>query len=76
MSRSAEGGARRVAGFSSRADAQYKIAVVYELCGDRGAAISYLAKAVDLGYAPREIDADPELVALRRDPRYQSVVRK
>jgi serine/threonine-protein kinase len=59
-----------------RSDAQYKAAVTNEVCRKRDAALQFLGRAVALGYAPREIEADPELVVLRRDPRYQTLARK
>jgi len=54
-----------------RADIQYKMAVVNELAGRRAEALRHLAKCLEIGYAVKEIEADPELRALRLDPNYQ-----
>ena len=48
----------------------YCVAVAYELCGDRDKALGVLLEAVKAGQSPDEIKNDPELVALRADPRY------
>jgi serine/threonine-protein kinase len=54
-----------------RADIQYKLGVVSELAGRRPAALASLERCLKIGYAVRELEADPELQGLRRDPRYQ-----
>jgi eukaryotic-like serine/threonine-protein kinase len=54
----------------SSADMQFRAAITYELAGQRGAALACLARARALGYSARLIDSEPELIALRRDPRY------
>jgi serine/threonine-protein kinase len=57
-----------------RADIQYKMAVVCELAGKRGEALRHLAQCLQIGYALREIESDPELRALRQDPRYHRLI--
>lgn len=52
-------------------DVQFRAALVFELTGSRERAIAALLKARALGYPVKSIDAEPDLVALRRDPRYQ-----
>jgi eukaryotic-like serine/threonine-protein kinase len=49
-------------------------AIVHELCGERDVALAMLSAAVKQGYALKEIKNEPELVALRTDPRYQSIL--
>jgi tetratricopeptide (TPR) repeat protein len=52
-------------------DVQFRAALVFELTGDRERAIAALVSARKLGYPASAIDAEPDLVALRRDPRYR-----
>jgi hypothetical protein len=47
------------------------LGVVSELAGRRPAALASLERCLKIGYAVRELEADPELQGLRRDPRYQ-----
>jgi hypothetical protein len=48
----------------------YRMALVYELLGNRSQALKWLQDAVDGDYSRREIEAEPDLVGLRADPRY------
>lgn len=48
----------------------FRRAVALELCGQRDRAITALDKALALGLSAAELDADPELRALRSDPDY------
>lgn len=48
----------------------YNIAVTYELCGDRDKALDALLASVKAGQSLDDVKNDPELVALRADPRY------
>jgi serine/threonine-protein kinase len=52
-------------------DVQFRAALVFELTGSRERAIEALIKARTLGYPTKTIEAEPDLVALRRDPRYR-----
>ncbi len=49
----------------------FNSAVVHELGGERDQALAALSAAHKAGYALKEIKNEPELVALRADPRYQ-----
>ncbi len=49
----------------------YRIAVVYEVCGEREKALTALAGALRAGFSLQETRRDPELFDLRSDPRYQ-----
>ena len=49
----------------------FNSAVVHELGGERDQALASLRAAHKAGYALKEIKNEPELVALRADPRYQ-----
>jgi serine/threonine-protein kinase len=53
-----------------KADILFKAAIVFELAGKRDRAMEMLAEAVQLGYTWKQIENDPELLALRRDPRF------
>ncbi|MCS0599079.1 serine/threonine-protein kinase [Massilia agri] len=52
------------------ADVQFRAALAYELLGQRDAALVAIQHARRLGYPVKFIDAEPDLVALRRDERY------
>jgi tetratricopeptide (TPR) repeat protein len=52
----------------------FKTALVYELAHDRDKALDALGRALKAGYARSEIDNEPELAALRSDPRYEAIV--
>jgi tetratricopeptide (TPR) repeat protein len=47
---------------------------VFELAGDRDRALSFLKDCLGRGYALREVQIEPDLASLRRDPRYQSIL--
>lgn len=52
------------------AEVHYRVALAYELLGNRMQALAMIAKAVNLGYPVKNIEAEPDLVDLRRDPAY------
>lgn len=52
------------------ADVQFRAGLVRELLGERELALESIASARRLGYPAAFIDAEPDLVALRRDLRY------
>ena len=52
-------------------DVQFRAGLAYELLGQRDAALVAINKARRLGYPVKFIDAEPDLVALRRDERYR-----
>lgn len=51
-------------------DVHYRVALAHELLGNRTQALATIAKAVQLGYPVKNIEAEPDLVELRRDPAY------
>jgi serine/threonine-protein kinase len=51
-------------------DVHYRLALAYELLGERKLALEMIAKAVKLGYPVKNIETEPDLVNLRRDPAY------
>ena len=53
------------------AQALFQMAIVYELAGARPRALMLLARAVRAGHPPREVFAERDLAALRKDPRFQ-----
>ncbi|PHV08243.1 hypothetical protein CSQ96_06155 [Janthinobacterium sp. BJB412] len=55
-------------------DIQFRAALAYELSGRRPSAIAALIRASTLGYPAHLIDSEPDLIALRRDPHYQSLL--
>lgn len=63
--------ARAIALAPASPDTQFRAALVFELASQRAAAITALAQAQTLGYPSNLIVAEPDLIALRRDSRYQ-----
>lgn len=53
-------------------DVQFRAGLGYELLGDRKQALAAITKALRLGYPAKYVEAEPDLVALRRDPEYHS----
>lgn len=53
------------------ADVQFRAGLAYELLHDRKMALMAIATAKSLGYPVKYIEAEPDLVGLRRDPSYQ-----
>lgn len=54
------------------ANVQFRAAFSYELVGDRPAALQAIRQAKALGYPEKFIEAEPDLLALRRDPAYSA----
>ena len=54
------------------AGVHFRAALAYEILGRRDMALRAIARARQLGYPSSFIDAEPDLLALRRDPRYAS----
>ena len=53
-------------------DVQFRAGLTYELLGQRALALDAIAKAVRLGYPVKYVEAEPDLVDLRRDPGYHT----
>lgn len=53
------------------ATVHFRAGLVFELLGDRRRALTEITTAKSLGYPINLINAEPDLVALRRDPFYQ-----
>lgn len=64
--------ARALALAPTSADVQFRAGLAYELLGDRKRALAAIAAALRLGYPARYVEAEPDLVALRRDPGYHA----
>lgn len=64
---------RGVAAAPANPDVRFRAALANELIGQRASALDHLARAIALGYPVSIIEANPELVALRRDARYQTL---
>lgn len=64
--------ARALALAPSNAQVQFRAAFSYELVGDRVAALQAIRQAKALGYPEKFIETEPDLLALRRDPRYSA----
>jgi tetratricopeptide (TPR) repeat protein len=58
-----------LAGAPDSADVHFRAALAEEILGRRAAALTHLARARALGYPINLIETEPDLVALRRDPR-------
>ncbi|WP_306396433.1 serine/threonine-protein kinase [Telluria beijingensis] len=54
----------------SSADIRFRAAVAYEVTGQREAALAELISAQQLGYPTKLISTEPDLLALRSDPRF------
>jgi tetratricopeptide (TPR) repeat protein len=54
----------------------FKVALVYEAVDQRDQALTVLALAIRGGYAMHEIANEPELAALRADPRYLKIINQ
>jgi serine/threonine protein kinase/tetratricopeptide (TPR) repeat protein len=53
----------------------FTAALVYEIIGSREEAITELSKAMKAGFSMEDMKREPELLALRSDPRFQQVLR-
>jgi serine/threonine-protein kinase len=51
-------------------DIRFRAAVAYELIGQRDAALTQIKSAQQLGYPKNLIGTEPDLLALRKDPRF------
>ncbi|MDB5934667.1 MAG: serine/threonine-protein kinase [Massilia sp.] len=51
-------------------DVHFRAGMAFELTGNRGRAIEEILLARKFGYPDKAIDSEPDLVDLRRDPRY------
>jgi serine/threonine protein kinase/tetratricopeptide (TPR) repeat protein len=58
------------------AEGQALAAAVYEYLGDRERALGCISTALRLGYSPARIERSPELLNLRKDKRFQSLLGK
>jgi tetratricopeptide (TPR) repeat protein len=56
------------------AEVLYEVAVGYEALGRRDEALASLANARAAGYAAEAVGRNPQLAALRADPRYQASI--
>ncbi|KQV36745.1 serine/threonine-protein kinase [Massilia sp. Root335] len=70
--RALELAARAVTLSPNSPDIQFRAGLSYELLGKRSLALAAITKALRLGYPSKYIEAEPDLVALRRDPGYRS----
>jgi len=57
-------------------DTLFTSALVYEIIGHRDPALAAIDHAVEAGYSLEEVEREPELRALRSDPRYQRWLRQ
>ena len=55
-------------------DILFTSARVHELAGDRTRAIDAIREALRRGYAPSEVNNEPDLTGLRSDPRFLKLV--
>lgn len=64
--------ARALALAPMSADVQFRAGLAFELIGDRKHALAAIAAALRLGYPVKYVEAEPDLLALRRDPDYHA----
>lgn len=55
-------------------DVQFRAALTHELTGNRKASLAALQEAVKFGYPINLIESAPDLLNLRRDPRYEKFI--
>ena len=48
----------------------------FEIIGDRREALEAIGKALELGFSPRYVERDPDLLELRKDPKFLAFNRK
>ena len=72
VARALELAARAIALAPDSADVQFRAGLSYELLGKRALALRAITNALRLGYPRKYVEAEPDLVALRRDPGYQT----
>lgn len=68
--------ARSVARAPNSAEVLFRAAVASELAGQRALAMTHIGRALQAGYPARLLDAEPHLIALRRDPSYPTTVEE
>ncbi|MDY0962662.1 MULTISPECIES: serine/threonine-protein kinase [Massilia] len=61
---------KAVSALPADVDVRFRAAVAYESTGQRDAALTELASAQKLGYPTKLIGTEPDLLALRADPRF------
>jgi serine/threonine-protein kinase len=66
--------AKAVEGLDQTAPVLARLVLVYEICGRREQALNALAGALKQGYSKDELNRDPELLELRKDPNYHKLV--
>jgi serine/threonine-protein kinase len=64
---------KAVSGASNSADVHFRAAMAYEIIGQRDAALAELGAAQQHGYPAKLIGTEPDLLALRRDPRFHQL---
>ncbi|MFZ6778016.1 protein kinase domain-containing protein [Undibacterium sp. Ji83W] len=52
------------------ANAHFRAGLAYELLNQRDEALTEISKAIEYGYSIKSIESEPDLISLRRDPRY------
>jgi serine/threonine-protein kinase len=57
---------------AASAQIHFRAAIVFELLGERTRAVAELSSATALGFPLNLIDTEPDLLSLRRDPRYHT----
>ncbi|HEY9103042.1 protein kinase domain-containing protein [Chitinimonas sp.] len=65
---------RGLASAPDNPDAHFRAVLAYELLGDRAQALSETETAISLGYPVSLFESEPDLIKLRREPRYQQLL--
>lgn len=57
------------------ANVNFRVGLAYELLALRDEALTKLNKAIELGYSIKSLESEPDLLNLRRDPRYEKIAK-
>lgn len=66
--------AARTEKLNNNAEILATLVLVYEICGQREQALDALSAALEKGHSLEDIKRDPELLEMRKDPKYHRIV--
>lgn len=56
------------------ANVHFRAGMAYELLEERDEAVTEISKAIEYGYSVKSLESEPDLLNLRRDPRYIQLI--